>query len=63
MSTNPVHNLKSWIKSNRDLLKPPVGNKLVYEDPDIIVMMVGGPNARKDYHFHERMPSFVQVVP
>ncbi|OLS16378.1 MAG: 3-hydroxyanthranilate 3,4-dioxygenase [Candidatus Heimdallarchaeota archaeon LC_3] len=44
------------------MLKPPVGNKLVYEDPEIIVMMVGGPNARKDFHFHERGPEFfVQI--
>ena len=55
---NPVYNLKEWIQENRDLLKPPVGNKLVYEDPDIIVMAVGGPNARIDFHYHDRGPRF-----
>ena len=62
MSVNPVHNLKQWIEDNKSLLKPPVGNKLVYEDPDIIVMMVGGPNARKDYHHHQRGPEFFYQI-
>jgi 3-hydroxyanthranilate 3,4-dioxygenase len=58
MSVNPVYNIKKWIDENKDMLKPPVGNKLVYEDTEIIVMMVGGPNARKDYHHHQRGPEF-----
>ena len=58
MSVNSVFNIKKWIEENRSMLKPPVGNKLVYEDPDVIVMMVGGPNARKDYHHHQRGPEF-----
>ena len=62
MTFNPVYNLKKWIEDNKEFLKPPVGNKLVYEDPDIIVMLVGGPNARKDYHFHERGPEFFYMV-
>ena len=58
MSVNPVYNIQKWIDENKDMLKPPVGNKLVYEDPDVIVMMVGGPNARSDYHHHQRGPEF-----
>ena len=47
-------NLKKWIDEHRDLLKPPVGNQCVYKEADdFIVMVVGGPNARKDYHFNE----------
>ena len=57
---NPV-NLKKWIDDNRHLLKPPVGNKKVYEDGDYIVMVVGGPNARKDYHYNETPEFFYQV--
>ena len=37
-------NIKAWIKENRDLLKPPVGNKCVWNDGEFIVMVVGGPN-------------------
>ena len=43
-------NFRQWIDSNRALLQPPVGNKRVFQDGDFIIMVVGGPNARKDYH-------------
>ncbi len=54
-------NFKKWIDVHRHLLKPPVGNKMVYEDADFIVMVVGGPNSRKDYHFDEGEEFFYQV--
>lgn len=41
---------KSWIEENRHLLKPPVGNKKIWEDTNFDVFVVGGPNQRKDYH-------------
>jgi 3-hydroxyanthranilate 3,4-dioxygenase len=55
-------NLQRWIDDNRDLLKPPVSNKNLYtESGDYIVMIVGGPNARKDYHFNESEELFYQI--
>ena len=55
-------NLRSWIDENRHLLQPPVGNKQVYlENDDFIVMIVGGPNGRKDYHWEEGEELFYQL--
>jgi 3-hydroxyanthranilate 3,4-dioxygenase len=55
-------NLHGWIADNRALLQPPVGNKNLYtEAGDYIVMMVGGPNARKDYHYNETEELFYQL--
>ena len=54
-------NFKQWIEDNRDLLKPPVGNRKVYEDGDFIIMVVGGPNKRKDYHFNHGEEFFYQL--
>ncbi len=55
-------NLNAWIEENREFLKPPVGNKVLFKEAgDFMVMVVGGPNARKDYHYNESEELFFQV--
>lgn len=61
MAIRRPFNFKQWIDDHRHLLKPPVGNKQVYEDAEFIIMVVGGPNARKDYHFNEGEEFFYQL--
>lgn len=53
-------NLQAWIDGHRHLLKPPVANKCIV-DGDFIVMIVGGPNARTDYHWDEGPELFYQL--
>ena len=62
MAIRRPFNLKGWIDENRHLLKPPVGNQQVYFDnEDYIVMVVGGPNGRKDYHWEDGEELFYQI--
>ena len=60
MSIPAAFNLQDWIERHRHLLKPPVGNKCVV-DGDFIVMIVGGPNQRTDYHWEEGPEFFYQL--
>lgn len=62
MSVAPPFNLKQWIEEHRHLLKPPVGNQQIYKaNEDFIVMVVGGPNSRKDFHYNRGEELFYQL--
>lgn len=61
MITRPF-NFQKWIEEHRHVLKPPVGNAQVFKDnKDFIVMVVGGPNSRKDFHYNEGEEFFYQL--
>lgn len=61
MSFTPPFHLQGWIATHRDQLKPPVGNKALWDEGGFLVMVVGGPNARTDYHVNPGEELFYQV--
>lgn len=61
MKSLMAFNLQQWIDDNRHLLRPPVCNQQVFDEDDFIVMIVGGPNSRKDFHYDEGPEFFYQL--
>lgn len=54
-------NLQQTIEDNKDLLQPPVNNKVMWEDSEFIAMILGGPNKRRDFHIDPSDEFFYQV--
>jgi 3-hydroxyanthranilate 3,4-dioxygenase len=61
MSSLHAFNFRRWIDENREFLKPPVGNRCVFRDSEFIIMVVGGPNSRTDYHIDPSEEFFYQL--
>jgi len=61
MAVSEATNLARWIEENRDVLKPPVGNKLLFGDGEFQVMIVAGPNSRRDFHCEPGEELFYQL--
>lgn len=61
MNLQMPFNFQRWIEENKQFLQPPVNNKVVFKDAEFIVMVVGGPNSRKDYHYNESEEFFYQL--
>ncbi len=61
MKTLVPFNLARWVEEHRHLLEPPVGNKQIFHDTEFIVMAVGGPNSRSDYHVDPGEELFYQL--
>lgn len=55
-----IINLTKWIEINKNNFMPPVCNKLMHNG-QLVVMLVGGPNQREDYHIEEGEEIFYQL--
>jgi 3-hydroxyanthranilate 3,4-dioxygenase len=61
MNALKAFNFRAWIDQHREFLKPPVCNRQIFHDSEFIIMVVGGPNARSDYHEDPGEEFFYQI--
>lgn len=57
---SPIH-LMNWVQHHKADFKPPVGNKYLYSGTDFFAMVIGGPNARNDFHRTNSEEFFYQI--
>jgi 3-hydroxyanthranilate 3,4-dioxygenase len=56
-------NFSAWIREHQHLLTPPVANRQLFESgDDMVVMIVGGPNQRVDFHDDPVEEFFYQIT-
>ena len=62
LARSPI-NLDAWIEHNKDSLLPPINNRQFWKDDwqNLLIMMVGGPNYRPDYHDDPGEELFIQL--
>lgn len=53
--------LRHWTNENQSLLRPPVGAEMLWKDAQLQVIIVGGPNARRDFHINPSDEFFYQL--
>ncbi len=57
-----VFSLMGWVEENKEHLRPPIANETIFKGNDnFIVMVSGGPNTRKDFHYNESEELFLQL--
>jgi len=57
---NPI-NIKKWVKENKHFLQPPICNKLIFQEKEAFIIVIGGANARKEFHYNEAPEFFFQL--
>lgn len=59
--TLQAFNLWQFIEEHKDSIKPPVNNKVIWQDSEFIAMVLGGPNKRRDFHVDPSDEIFYQL--
>ena len=57
-----TYHLKRWVEENKNLFSPPYKtNRLLVHHKDFLVMILGGPNVRLDFHVDPGDEFFYQI--